>query len=296
MEKIKVDLNIVPTQDSLDDMRSVVFSSKEVNDLLKDAKVNSQEIQQKLGVLFDFATDCEYCKHCPGLNNCMKNNPNLQTKIKIKNGLIESSLTPCKKYLEKISLDQKFLSRDFPLEWLDDSPKDIDQSEARKKAFALFLKSLKKVNGNWIYLYGKERTGASYLSAMMAIIAANKNYYPICYVNSKNEIDALANLFYKDKSKFDDRIYSLFNCKLLVFDEFGTETKNNLVRDQIVLPILEYRKEKGLITIFNSETSIDKVAISYMTSRAGEENARKIKSILKEKCQKEINLGEMSVY
>lgn len=296
MEKIKVDLNVSLTQETIQEMKDRILSSEVGYKFINENNIDNTIIEQNLGVLFDFVDDAEYCKHCPGFEKCGKNNPCLQTKLTYKKGNIESSLTPCKQYLNYLALKQRFITMDFPEEWLHKTMKDVDQNNARGKAFMAYSEYLKKKSNSWIYMKGVDGSGASFISAIMAISSARRKTSPIAFINTKDEFEELGNLYYKEKSQFDERMYDLMTCKILVLDEFGKENKNNLIRDKIVLPILDYRDNNNLFTIINSNLPINKLATAYATSKAGEENAKKIGEILKKKCKKEIILSDISLY
>lgn len=296
MEKIKVDVNVELNQDTLDELRSVVFSSKAVEYLKIKYNLKNDEIEKNIGVLYDFVKDREYCVACPGLEKCTKANSGLCTDIIVKNGKIESKISPCPEYLKKMSLTGKFVIKDFPEEWLDDNPANINQNNTRRAIMSKFITAIKNKTSDWIYIKNVEGSGASYLAAMLSIYAAKKDCYPICFINAKKTFEELASDYYKDKESFFYTFRKILNCKILVIDGFGEENKNNLVRDEIVLPLLCYRKDHNLMTYINSGFSINDLAISYMTSKAGERNAKTIKSILLDKCKSEFTLSEFSIY
>ena len=296
MERIKIDLNIQEDRIDEEDMLNVIYGNKETVDFINKNGLKIENVQQHLGSFYDFACDKEYCKHCPGLGKCEKNNAYLITELSNKKGQISSSLSPCKIYLKRMELEKKFLIADFPNEWFDKNLRDVDPIEERKPALLKYVKFSKRGDTNWIYLQSKENSGSSFFATMMCIDAANKNIAPICFVNCHDEIEDLASLYYKDRESFDAGMYRLYTCKVLVFDDFGKENKNNLTRDQIVLPLLKYRHDKGLFTIFTSGVSISKLATSYATSKAGEENASLIGKILKEKCGREVILSDLPIY
>ena len=126
--------------------------------------------------------------------------------------------------------------------------------------------------------------------------AAKKNKGPICFLNTPKRIGELNDLYFKDKERFNKRMEIYSNCNLLVLDDFANEFKNDLIRDAILFPILNNRNTKKLMTMIVSDYKINDVVELYSTSKAGQIRAEQIGKILKTNCEKEVSIGEISVY
>ena len=295
MEKIKVDLVVSEDFASEEKMLRYVLEDDEVQEFVLKNFIEEKTIRKCIGKLYDFVTDKEYCKKCPGIEFCNKNNPCLISRLLFKNGNIETELSPCKKYLEKVTLRKRFIYNDFPEEWFAYTIKEIDRTKGRVSVLNAYLDILKGNNDSWLYLKGAKDSGLSFLTASICIDYASRKKASIAFINAKDKVEDLAKNFYKDKDYFDEEMYKLANAKVLVLDDFMLENKNNLVRDQIIYPLIKYRYEKNLLTIFTSLEPVNKIKINYATSKAGEENALKIYKMIKEK-SKEFNLSEIGVY
>ncbi len=86
------------------------------------------------------------------------------------------------------------------------------------------------------------------------------------------------------------------NCDVLVFDDFGNEFKNDLIRDSIIFEIISKRSAAHLFTIFTSDFSIEDIVTLYSTSKSAALRAKQIGRLIKNNAQEEINLGEISIY
>lgn len=295
MEKIKVDLVVNEDLDNEEKMLRYVLEDEEVQAFVLKKFIDEKTIRKCIGKLYDFVTDKEYCKKCPGIEFCEKNNPCLISCLLYKNGHIETELSPCKKYLAKVALRKRFIYNDFPEEWFAYSLKEIDKTKGRVSVLNAYLDILKGNSDSWLYLKGAQDSGLSFLAASICIDFANRKKASVAFINTKDKIEDLAKNYYKDKDYFDEEMYKLGNAKVLVFDDFMEENKNNLVRDQIILPLIKYRYNKNLLTIFTSKNPINKIKVNYATSKSGEENALILYKLIKEK-SKEITLSEIGVY
>lgn len=297
MEKLRIDAEYQSDEKLLEMMKEAYRNCPTAVKYCKDNGIPEEAIDNDITKVYDFVSDLNYCKNCPGIKKCAKNNPMLCTRIVYTYGAIERQLVPCKELIKRMNFERLFEVRDFPEEWLDISLRDdVDSSATRKAALFKYTNYLKKGLNDWIYLTGNKRSGRSYLAAAMVVDAAKREKGPICYLDTSIRIRELNDLSIKKKEEFQKRLDYYSNVPILVFDDFGNEFKTDFIRDAIVFQILSNRLSKKLFTIFTSDFSIDDIQELYSTSKAGALRARQIANILKEGAGKEINLGEIAIY
>ena len=68
----------------------------------------------------------------------------------------------------------------------------------------------------------------------------------IAYVDVKKFISEMTKLIYEDKSLFNEKLDIIKNAPYLFLDGLGNEKISKITREDIILSILEYRKEKNL--------------------------------------------------
>ena len=72
----------------------------------------------------------------------------------------------------------------------------------------------------------------------------------------------------------------LINLDLLIFDDFGNEYKNEIIRDVIVFPLINERLKKHKITCFISSYSLDEIEIMYALKERISPKSRQLKDII----------------
>jgi primosomal protein DnaI len=296
MEKLKVDMPISEDQEILEKMKIAFENCPSAIRHLNDLKVPPEVIDRNLPKIFDFVSDINYCKKCPGVKNCQKERPLLVTRITYHNGYLDRELSPCPEFLKRLSFEKQFIVRDFPDDWLDYDLRSLDKSEARKQLIAQYMKYTKDGNNQWMYLYGGPNSGRTFSAAILTIDIARKNLGLICFLNSSQRIRELGDLLYRDKGKFQKELDRYSNIPVLVLDDFGNEFKNDLIRDAIIFPIISARANKKLLTIITSDFTIAEIVTLYSTSKAGALRAKQIGGLIKSTAKEEISFGDLAVY
>jgi len=296
MERLKIDINYEKDNDLLNKMMEAYKNCPTVIKYLNDLGVPDDIIFDNITKIYDFVSDVNYCKNCPGCKACAKENPLLCTKIIYRNGVIERELVPCKEFLKRVSFEQTFKVRDFPEEWLDKTMRDVDKASGRVIAMNKYAEYLKKEINNWIYLTGGANSGRTFLAAMLCVDAAKRGKGPVAFLNTQNRVQELYDLSFKDKEKFQARIEKYSNMPILVFDDFGNEFKNDFIRDAIIFPIINNRVNKKLFTIVTSDFKISEIVDLYSTSKAATIRAKQIGSLIQRASGEEISLGDLPIY
>lgn len=297
MEKIKIDINIKNEQKDLDEMYDNFLCCNEAIKEIKRLGVPEEKVKQYIVKINDFVQDINYCKHCPGVKNCKKQNPLLVTNITYTKGVVERKLAPCPRILEQMEYERQFYFHDFDEKKMEADLRTIDKSTSARKNVLLKVRDYLLGNEiNWLFLNGASNTGRSYLAAAIANEVAKKKKGPISFINASLRFKEINDYSYSNKSEFEKIIRTLSNCPLLIIDDFGNEFKNDFIRDGILFQILSNRSNHRLLTIFTSDFTFDEIITLYSTSKAGAIRANQIGKLIKENCKEEINLGKISVY
>ena len=301
MEKLKVDNLKIKSDDSLiDQMKEALYACPSAVKYCKELGMSEQVMEDNVVKIYDFVRDINYCRNCPGLKKCKKDNAYLNSKVTYSNGVVETQLIPCRALLKRVSFERQFLTQDFPDEWLDVTMGDIDKSEAKSNAVKTYMSYVKNEETKWIYLYGGIGSGKSYLAAAMAIDLAKrglKGKVPICFMNASKRILELSELSkQKNTDDFKKKLELYSTVPVLIIDDFGHEFKNDFIRDAIVNEIITTRCNKKLFTIFTSNFSLDDIEVLYSTSNAGAIMSKQIVRTIRAMCKKEINLGDLKIY
>lgn len=296
MEKLSGNIKVSVDDDILNKMKEAYKACPTAVKYVNSLGIPEDEIDFNISKIYDFVRDINYCKHCPGLDNCLKVDAHLCTKITYVDGVVERQLTPCKELLKKLEFISQFAVRDFDKEWMNIELKSLDGTSDRKLVLEKYLNFVKNGSTEWIYINGEQNTGRTYLAAALAVDLARKGKGPICFLNTSLRTKELSDYSFKDQEQFKKLMNKYQSAPVLVLDDFGNEFKNDFVRDGIIFEILNKRSANHLLTIFTSDFTIDDIVSLYSTNKAAAIRARQIGKIIRNNAKEEINLGEISIY
>ena len=300
VEKLKVkNLDIKSDETLIQQMKEALYNCPGAVKFLKDQGMTDEVMDENITKIYDFVRDINYCRKCPGIKKCKKDNAYLNTKITYSYGVVDTQLIPCKEILKRVSFERQFIVRDFADEWLDVIMSDIDKSQPKTEASQVYMKYLRNEETNWLYLTGGIGSGKSYFAAALSIDLAKrglKGKAPICFINSSKRILELSELSKQKNDDFKKKLELYSTVPVLVIDDFGHEFKNDFIRDAIVNEIITTRCNKKLFTIITSNFSLDEIGVLYSTSNAGAIMSKQIVKTIRSMCKKEINLGDLKLY
>lgn len=292
MEQLEAHLDF--SNDSLKEYQKEVYTAI-INDddypiLVKEGYSN-QEIFDNVMKFKEYLEDIKKARKIKTYEDCKKYNMT-QRLILIRNGkIIERDYIPLEPYLKHCDYLYSFFERDFDEKFEKAKFEDVPVGPRN-----VIFKELKE--GNWIYLSGPLRSGRTY-SAIATInkFFANEKYSPIGFLNTPLRVKELNDLYFKNKTEFKETLEAYSNMSVLVLDDFGSEYKNELIRDNIVIPILKNRAKLNLITIFTSDFNLKEIQQLYSFSRSGNDiMANQLRSILDSKIKGTIKINNVSLY
>ena len=300
VEKLKIkNLDIKSDDNLIQQMKEALYACPAVVKFCKDQGMTDEIMEENITKIYDFVRDVNYCRKCPGIKKCKKDNAYLNTKVTYNYGIVDTQLVPCKEILKRVSFERQFIVRDFPDDWLDTIMSDVDKSKSKADALDIYTKYLRNEDNSWIYLTGGIGSGKSYFASALSIDLAKrglKGKSPICFINSSKRILELSELSKQKSDEFKKKLELYSTVPVLVIDYFGHEFKNDFIRDAIVNEIITTRCNKKLFTIFTSNFTLDEIEVLYSTSNAGAIMSKQIVRTIKAMCKKEINLGDLKLY
>lgn len=136
-----------------------------------------------------------------------------------------------------------------------------------------------------IYFYGGLGVGKSYLAACMTNYLAKRGH-KVAFVNVPKFFSKARNSVgvkdeYNRKEDFvNDSLNKLKRAQFVVLDDIGAENVTNWVRDDILLPLLDYRMENGKSTIFTSNSDFRDLRERLMYNQYGNKDETKADRIM----------------
>ena len=269
----------------------------EVYEQLKALNLTMGEVKENIGKLTDFKDDYNYCKACPGIEKCAKKTPHISMYITKEGSFIAAKYEPCKKIMEKIKLDSRYLIADFPNEWKSSSFSTIDLSSNRRPVIKRIIKDYTGDSFDWVFVKGNHKVGKSFLLVAAANEFIAKTGEQAGVINSRTRFKELSDLSISNPNEFTKNLVALSNVPLLVIDDFGDEYKSEYIRDQILMPILSEREHNNRMTFFTSNYTIQEIQQLYAIGKAGGDiRAKQLANILEEMCGEEFDLTGASIY
>ena len=300
VEKLKIKNLDIHSDDSLiQQMKEALYACPSALKFLREQGMTDEVMDKNITKIYDFVRDINYCRKCPGIKKCKKDNAYVISKVTYSYGVVENQLIPCPEILKRVTFERQFLVRDFADEWLDVLMTDLDKSQSRTAAGKTYMKYLRNEDSSWLYLTGGISSGKSYFAAALSIDVAKrglKGKCPMCFINAPKRFLELSDLNKQKSDEFKKKLELYSTVPVLIIDDFGHEFKNDFIRDAIVNEIITTRCNKKLFTIFTSNFTLDEIEVLYSTSNAGAIMSKQIVKTIKAMCKNEINLGDLKLY
>lgn len=260
MEKIKFEISLSDEQKAYKDkLFKEMMKNKHVIAFMKEYNVDKAYIYDHCGKISDWVKQCEICDRCVGLDFCKMSMKGHFRDLLIDDGLLIEEMHRCQYQKNQDALyahqeqykifDAKSHYLLIDMEEFDPAKETNTYMKAVDKAVD-FLENPQK----GLYLYGQPGVGKTYLMAGITNRLAKKGR-KIAFVNVPKYLSELKMLF-KDAEAFDRKVRSLKRIDILVLDDIGGESVTAWSRDEILLPLLDERMEKGKITLFTSNYSM----------------------------------------
>ena len=269
-------------------------------EVLKDPRIQKmlertprirKHIEENPYIFKNWIINNETCRNCPGLWAC-KNVPKGYTEtIELSGSAVNPVLQECRYQLKEdasLAHKKKYLMCDlsdrdlqYSIETTDISKEDSEYVEV----YQLVSDWIKHQPKQGLYMYGSFGTGKTYLAACITNRLA-KQGTRVAFVNIPQFFTRCRNSIGADYNDPDARDYvdnsidRLERAEVVVLDDIGAENTTNWVRDDILLPVLDYRCANGKRTIFTSNLDLSELETKLAYNRSGHKDEIKAGRIL----------------
>lgn len=259
MEKVNFAMPMSEEQKEIKDACfAEIMADAHVTSFMKQNHVDKTYIYNHCGKISDWVTRCHICEKCAGIDFCRMPLKGHMCDLHVENGFLIEEVRCCR-YQQKVNSlymhRKNFISYDakedyllISMDYFEPSKESVDYMLAVDKAVDFISKPEKG-----LYLYGQPGVGKTYLMAGITNELAKKGR-KIAFVNVPKYIAELKMLF-QDNEAFERKVRSLKQVDILVLDDIGGESVTGWSRDEILLPLLDERMEKGKVTLFTSNYS-----------------------------------------
>jgi len=205
-----------------------------IKDFISDNKIDKEFLNNHLNTILSFYLKRSECDKCNG--KCPLSRINLKPSLTLEDGILDIDYNPCE-YLENDYLRNLDLYSYTLI-----SGGNLYINDQRKNVLGRVKKYLSNVDldnfTKGIYLYGKYGVGKSYIMQDLALSLAKKDYKVaiVYYPDFVRRIKAM--IF---NGGVEEIVESLKNVDFLFLDDLGGESNTTFIRDEVLLPILQYR-------------------------------------------------------
>ena len=267
MEKLKIDIVKENLQQLRNESLIKVKESGIFDDFVLQNDIDDQEILSNMSKFLKVMEEMESCNGCKNIQSCKKSNKGICLSLSINDeGEIDYILKPCSLYAKTLKINNGYYARDFDENNLDYDLKDTlnpDYADSRKRLIASLKNIIKTNNSVGVYLYGSRQCGKTFIMSVFSKTLIDRNKCKVAYLDTPNRIRELNDLYFINKDAFQEELNNLINVDVLILDDFGNEYKNEIVRDNIVFPLLNERLRKHLLTCFVSSYSLNDIIKMY---------------------------------
>lgn len=238
--------------------KSVELSENIIKKLLDDSYINNFIKSNKLSkedVYKNFSTIYEYYR----INRNIDSNF-YKPQLSFKNNIVELKYNETEEYKQTIAenrwynrLKTEYISKSVLNSSFSNLTIDAEKSKVAKELITICNNKLNKINTKGLYIYGKTGIGKTYLMGCIYNYLLSKNlepaiiYFPEFVRKMKSKII---------NSEYTYIIDEIRKQEVLIIDDIGAENITEFVRDEILVPIINYRSSENLLTFFTSNLDI----------------------------------------
>ena len=221
------------------------------------------------------------CRNCLGLHECKQDGTGKRLDLSY-DGVLIDEIEYCNFALARLTkqkLANKYVHCDVPSDLMNVDLSNINLTDEQKPLFTVLYDIFEGKRKRGLYIAGDLGVGKTYLCIALCNSLA-KNNESVAFVKVANFFNEMKSYIGANNQMIDTKISSLKKAKYLVLDDIGSESVSEFVRDDILFPILDYRLENKLTTIFTSNLNKGDLFVHYQYDRKEKANAMSAKRLI----------------
>lgn len=242
-----------------------IYEEPSIKKFIQEYHFDPSFVEKNIYTFKRWMNSIKKCHHCKGLHECSQDNIGLH--FECTNGvLLTLGLTSCdyKRNQNELEKHIRFYKvSDLPKEWYSKSFADLEmkkETNSYRELVSLAVEYCDHSDQKGFFLYGHVGVGKSYLAALVCNDLA-KHGRKVGFIHVPTMCSRMKS--YLGEDEFDEQLYWMKNVDFLVMDDIGAESATPWIRDELLLPILNYRMENKLSTWFTSNEDYDSLFDHY---------------------------------
>lgn len=226
-----------------------ILSDKDVIKFIEKYNISNQDIKLYSQVFYDFYV---------AKNNFKKNTHSPKLKYRNNEIYLEFAETTKQKQLREEKkwsnrIKTEYISKTILTSNFSNLTDDKEKLKLAKNLIEICDKKILGEDVKGMYIYGKTGIGKSYLMGCIYNYLKKHHkepaiiYFPEFVRKMKSKIPT---------GEYNDIIDELRSQEILIIDDIGAENITEFVRDDILVPIINYRSTENLLTFFTSNLKI----------------------------------------
>lgn len=234
-------------------------NDKDLVQIVKGKDISKEDFSDALAHVEDYLNAKEICKKCKSLDDCKMSIKGTMPFLKVVNKKLVPTTKHCNFFIN-VNGDYlnsaKYIKRYFGNELLKVKLSDVDMSTKDRllivEDMINFIENYPN-NKKGLFVHGAPGVGKTYTMAAFTnkLIEKNIKVASVFVPDFIADVKGLS----RDYDAKDELLNSVKRAQVLVMDDIGAERVDSWGRDEILLPLINYRTENGLPTFFTSNYS-----------------------------------------
>ena len=258
-----------------------IKENKELKKFIDKHNLSDDYINENINEFLRCLDSLERCNNCAGLHQCRQSTPGQRLTLDYQGVLVEE-IEYCRYAKDKHNKDRLANSYDYcnvASTLLDIDLDNIEYTKQQEELYALLLGILHKKKNKGLYIVGDLGVGKTYLCTALANSLVKKGE-KVAYVKVSTFFNEMKSYVTSNSIIVDKMINKLKRVDYLFFDDIGSETVSQFVRDDILFNILDYRLDNKMVTIFNSNLNLEELYKHYQYDRKEKSNMMNAKRLI----------------
>lgn len=238
-----------------------------------------QQLLKNLPTIAELVRYHNHCDVCAGLNECHHPAKGYQAYIQPDGTRYQTTLYPCRFKQQQLEKNTLIQAVSLPVEILrakfsDWSAEEIMNSGIREALVQCqMLKTSRDFRG--LYIQGDFGIGKTHLLGAIAHNLSESNIHSLLvfWPEFTREIKS-------DFSVLDAKVERLKQVDVLMIDDIGAENNTSFIRDEVLLPILNYRMMFKKPTFFSSNLPLKSLQQHFTISQRGDDEPIKATRVI----------------